>query len=602
MNTESNFTPFKEYPSTLSRYSDNDQLLSHQYKSILESELGQNNYEKKFNTLEKAAIGPLNSNLPRYNKEYTINVNNNDINVYKEFWQYKQPGGTIFTDWNSAGLSAIKEDMSVRNLPLYGKISDPTLVLSNTNNVRNNFQNYGKEYLTTTNMLNAEAFSNGVFYESGGTSPYRSGLNYEIDEIEHSNFKNKEDGDLYERQIKQLRVDLPINYANNNISSWNYINPILIKPNESKLSNGTNKIKVFHEQLKFGIFDLDSLKLIGKSCLTKNFGMTPQGFSEPTDVYNDEKNYPPVENINYYKPGQDYYVKNENPSLYCSENTNFVTMPINHVPRLKNLDTSFQVSPGNNSITLGTVMSPKLKDFINNDLFMLNKKIVLIQIYKQEINNMNWYEFSKEYPNKSLNEYPKSNLMRKIEKICPELFSKHPVDSMHINFHEFMGLSENNKYTYIFNMQRNFSAIYQGNPEVEIFINHLSIFKFGGNNINYPEEKGTVILKELSNNKLEILSPGIFLLLPTMMSEDLFTVKINNNNSCITPGANYQTNATNCAFRGNAGMWQQKPSPGENNPNYILNMFNDPKNYNNAVYNLSNPYVGVNPYNAPQTF
>ena len=162
MSTETEFLPFKEYKSTLSRYSDNNQLQANEYKSILESELGQAFYQREFDTIEKAALGPLNSNLPRLKDTFDIKVKDKNVNVFKEFWQYKQPGATIFTDWNSAGVAAIKEDMSVRDLPLFGHIQDPTLVLSNTNNVRNNFQNYGKEYLTTTNMLNAEAFSNGV--------------------------------------------------------------------------------------------------------------------------------------------------------------------------------------------------------------------------------------------------------------------------------------------------------------------------------------------------------------------------------------------------------------------------------------------------------
>ena len=67
--------------------------------------------------------------------------------------------------------------------------------------------------------------------------------------------------------------------------------------------------------------------------------------------------------------------------MYCSANTNYVTMPRNHL--YGDLDTSFQVMPGNNSLTLGTVMSPKLKEFIQNELFNFNRSIVLMQIYEQ---------------------------------------------------------------------------------------------------------------------------------------------------------------------------------------------------------------------------
>jgi len=639
MSTETEFLPFKEYKSTLSRYSDNNQLQAHQYKSILESELGQAFFQREFDTIDKAALGPMNANLPRSKDTFNIKVKGDNVNVFKEFWQYKQPGATIFTDWNSAGVAAIKEDMSVRDLPLHGHIQDPTLVLSNTNNVRNNFQNYGKEYLTTTNMLNAEAFANGVFYESGGTSPYRTGTRYEMEQIEHGNFKNREDGDIYSRQINELRVDLPINYANNDITSWNFINPICIKPNDS------NKIKVFHEQLKFGVFDLDSMKLIGTSCLTENFNMIPQGFNEPKDVVDDKTKFPPLSNPDYFTPGENFLKKEgAGSNLYCSANTNFVAMPKNNVPRLKGLDTSFQVFSGTNSLTLGAIMSPKLRDFIQNDLFKFNEALVVMQIYSQEIKKINWQDFARENPGTPLSKFPRSNIMRNIEHHYPHLFKKHASNEMNINFNYFMGLEEGSKYTWIFNMQRNFATINQGHPELEAFINHLSIFKFGGHNVNFPEEKGRVRLRKLSNNDIPIEAPGCFTLLPTMLSEDLFTVrkeipqqftgsvnhinqqllneakakaKANNQsfieytpiqsyardgNACITPGANFETNATNCAFRDRANMWQQKLYPGDTNPNFVPNMFNDPNNYNNDISNLSNPYASVNPYDAPRNF
>jgi hypothetical protein len=656
MSTETEFLPFKEYSSTLSRYSDNNQLQAHQYKSILESELGQAYFQREFNTIEKAAQGPMNANLPRLKDNYNIKVKGDNVNVYKEFWQYKQPGATIFTDWNSAGVAAIKEDMSVRDLPLHGHIHNPTLVLSNTNNIRNNFQNYGKEYLTTTNMLNAEAFAHGVSYESGSTSTYRSGTVYEMEQIKHGNFKNREDGDIYSRQIKQLRVDLPINYANTDITSWNYINPICIILNNSKGPDGHHKIKVFHEQLKFGIFDLDSMKLIGTSCLTENFNMIPQGFTKSTNVINDKTNYPPLENPEYFTPGENYYKKDgeiqkdgtvfngTGSNLYCSANTNFVAMPKNNTPRLKGLDTSFQVFSGTNSLTLGAIMSPKLKEFIQNDLFKFNEALVVMQIYSQEIKKMKLQDYARQNPGTPLNKFPRSNIMRKIENHYPNLFLKHADNEMNINFNYFMGLEEGSKYTWIFNMQRNFAAINQGHPELETFINHLSIFKFGGHNVNFPEEKGRVRLRKLSNTDIPIEEPGCFTLLPTMLSEDVFTVrkeipqefngsvnhinkqllneakakaKANNQafveytpiqshgrdgNSCIIPGANFETNATNCAFRDKASMWQQKLYAGDTNPNFVPKMFNDPNNYNNDIFNLNNPYASVNPNNSPPNF
>ena len=617
--------PFKEYSSTLSRYSDNDQLQQKQYKAILESELGQAFYQREFSTIDDAALGPLNANLPVYNEKKNVRIADKNVDVYKTFWQYKQPGGTIFTDWNSAGLAAIKEDMAVKDLPLYNSIQDPALVLSNTNNVRNNLLNYGKEYLTTTNMLNAEAFDNGVSYESG-TSPYRTGTRYEMDQIIHGNFgEGKEDGDLYARQIKELRVDNPINYANNSISSWQYANYAFVIPNEN--------MEIFHQQLKFGIFDLDSLKLTGQSCLTKNFHMTPQGFNSAVDTLNDQGNFPPVSNPDYYTPGINYFNNTQDPrapnapsgtNLYCSANTNYVTMPKNNLPKLKGLDTSFQVSPGNNSITLGVVMSPNMKNFIQNDLFEFNKSLIVMQIYEQEINN------ARNFPGT-----PVPQIVRDIERKYSHLFNK----NNDINFEYYSQLSEENKYTWVFNQQRNFLSIYQGHPELEIFIKHLSIFKFGGNNVNKPTEKGLVRLRELSKTDIPIEEPGCFLLLPTMLSEDLFPVRqelpnkypnnftgnvseinerikdeavkkaMKNNtpinytpivnherNECITTD-NYELNATNCAFRDRSEKWIQKP-----NPNFVPNMFNDANNLNNDIDNLYNKYGGANPYNAPLGF
>ena len=78
----------------------------------------------------------------------------------------------------SSGISNLNTDISISHMPLYGdpKLHDPTLILSNTNNIRNNLQRYGKEYLTTTNMLNSIAFDNGISYQSGYSSPIRTGM------------------------------------------------------------------------------------------------------------------------------------------------------------------------------------------------------------------------------------------------------------------------------------------------------------------------------------------------------------------------------------------------------------------------------------------
>lgn len=608
MSTNTASLPFQEYPSTLARYSNSDQLQAHQYKSILESELGQAYYQKQFPTMGDAAVGRLNANVPVTNQKVGIIVDNKPVDVYEQFWQYKQNGGTIFTDWQSAGISNLNTDISISHMPLHGKIDDQTLVLSNTNNVRNNLQRYGKEYLTTTNLLNSIAFNNGVSYESGNLSPIRSGNRVELEQIEHSNFADRENGDLYSRQIKQLDVSLPIEYANNTRSHWVYINPAFIIPNK--------ELKVFHLQMKYGIFDLDSMKMTGESCLTANFNVTPSGFNGPVDVLNDRRNFPPVSNPDYYDGVRRGKEEGVGSNMYCSANTNYVTMPKNHA--YDQLDTSFQVMPGNNSLTLGTVMSPKLKNFIQNDLFNFNRGVILMQLYSQ---------YSKMFAN-NLNS---GNILNKLSNRYKSIFmdkSYHDdKTSKKVTMYDyFMGLSEDNKYKFIFNQQRNFSSVNQVHPELETFINHLSIIKFSGSDVNSQNQRGSVLLREINDifglsidDTIMIDTPGCYLLLPTMLSQDLFGVRnhvpdkfsgnvhdINNEekmrihdnlNECVTHKNNYKLNATNCAFRDSSEKWIQKP-----NPNFVPNMFNDPTNLNNDIYNLQNPFAGANPYGAPINF
>ena len=168
---------------------------------------------------------------------------------------YKQPAGTIFTDWKSAGLRLIDDDLSVRFLPLIGKNVDTELVLSNINNVRNNLLKYGDQYLDNTKMLNNGFFSN----------PYRNKNIYEINHGPNSDFTSKKDGDIYAKQQHKLRVDLPSNYNNVSTSSWTYINPAYIIPNTEHSE--------FLKRFKYGTFDLDSIKLTGESCLTSKFNI-----------------------------------------------------------------------------------------------------------------------------------------------------------------------------------------------------------------------------------------------------------------------------------------------------------------------------------------
>ena len=130
--------------SFLSLYSTPNQLQANQYKDIIEATTSEAYYNREYPSLEAASNGRLNPNIPVYRGSETIFVDNKPINVYQQFWQYKQPGGTVFTDYTSAGVSNNYEDLAVRNLPLRSMGLDkptPQLVLSNTNNVRNNMQN-----------------------------------------------------------------------------------------------------------------------------------------------------------------------------------------------------------------------------------------------------------------------------------------------------------------------------------------------------------------------------------------------------------------------------------------------------------------------------
>ena len=362
--------PFHEYPATLSKYSLYNQLQAKQYKQILESQQNEADFEKA-NPLMGAgglsgAVGTQRGasaiyagpNVSVTNKHIVTKVNGKIVQFQEPFWQYKAPAGQIFTDWTSAGITNMQEDMAVRDMPLFGKIYNPTLVLSNINNVRSNMQNYGKEYLTTTNLLNTEAFKNGFAYESGALSPYRLVRPTDINTINHSNFRNSEDGDTYTNNFN-LRVDLPITYANNDIPTWQYINPAFIKP----INN--HKIKVFHERLKFGTFYLDSIKSCGQSCLDKTYNIIPEGFNTPQDVFTNYADgpLPMTNNLFYNKLSSMHRHKNgDTENLYCSPNSNYVAMPLNYLytgPGTQNLDTSFNNGLGNNSITFGETFSPE---------------------------------------------------------------------------------------------------------------------------------------------------------------------------------------------------------------------------------------------------
>lgn len=548
------FEPYKQYKTFLSDYSIDNQEQSNIYKDIIESETSEAYYNKEYPSLEAASNGRLNSNIPVYKGSETIFVDKKPINVYKQFWQYKQNGGSIFTDYTSAGVSNNLEDLSVRNLPLKSMGLDkstPQLVLSNTNNVRNNMQNYGKTYLLTQNLLNSQAFDNGIYYQSNSTSSYRPVDTKESFGMSHSNFANKEEGDKFYRQNFPMRVDLPSNYAQTLLSSWQTVNPSFISPNLKEKNDHIIK-------MKFGTFNLDALIFVGKSCLTKDFSVIPPGFDKPVDVFSDDMNYPPLSNSNYFNQGPDYFKKTGiSDGLFCSSNSNYIAVPINY--KYPELDTSINFSPGNNSVPVGMIMSPALKQFINQDLYNLNKLQILRCLKKQYSND----------PNK----------LNSLMKAFPEIKNDPEVD---YNF-----FNENEKYTYIYNQQRSLHDLYHNNPQVSKFTLGLVIFKLGGLNPNNSNNTAKVMF---NNTTYELTDDtGVFLLLPSMLSEDVFNLKENSEGFC--EGKNLKEKSVSCCFQGPAGSF---------NPNstyYPSFDSNDP-----ILTNMVNPGCGPNPYNAPSTF
>jgi len=576
--------PYKEYPSILQRYSEDNQIMASNYKNIIQSETRQAYNSRKFNTVGDAMKGPLNVNIPVSDKKELIFINNKPINVYKQFWSYKQPGGIIFTDWKSSGISGIETDISIRNLPLKsaGGLINPNVVLGNTNNVRNSLQNYGKEFLLTTNMLNTEAFKNGVNVGDGNINPYRgSGGMQELDRIEHSNFENAEDGDTMTRMKNKLRVDLPPNYSNNSLTTWQFINPICIKPrdeNEYLTDYSGNSIKSpldFNQRLRWGTFNVNILKYIGDSCLTENYGVIPTFKSGPVDVFSDNNLYPPLSCPNYYNSN---YSKDDTPEceyildgLYCSKNANYAAMPVNYY--FKNLDTSFDISPdGSNSLTLGTTVSKALKHFINNDLHDLNT-ILIIRKLAEQINK------------KSIDEKT-PEMLRKLS----DLHKHHDILSksvgMNVKLDDYNQNSENDKYTHLFQVQQFFHQKYHMTQTVIMFIVSLNIYKFGGNQTNFQNVNSEVVYTDNYGNVVKdtITEPGMFLVLPSMLHEDVFVMNKDTTGTC--------DNSTDCCFRGPAEAWT-------NDKEYT------PVKMNGEVNNLDNmvnPACGTNPYNAPDTF
>lgn len=432
-------------------YSGEDDLQYNQYESILRGELGYNIGQRHFKNLNDATKIALNGNIPRLNKSYTITVGNTPVKALKEFWQFKSYAGALFTDWTSAGISNNYEDLSVKNLPFNGKIN-PDLVLSNTNNIRSNLQNYGDYYLDQTEMLNNQAFDVGSSFKSGLSTPYRAYINN--DNIKYGT----EAGDKYSRSHSQLALNNPINYSLS-LSTWSNINPICIRPNHD--SSSLN----FNDKLKHGYLNLDSLKSIGSSCVTKNFNGMKVDFLNTMDGPN-----PPL-----YEMG-----------LYCSANNNYVAMPINFSDKFKNVDSSFSVAPGEDSVVNGTIMTNHLKNFINTTLYEINEALIALNLYQSNNN---------------------------ISQILPHLFSPRYNKTINIKYNNYMKLSDQDKYNYISDLKNYLVEYNQQNLTTSNFISNLSIYKFAGK----------VKLSLISNDYLDI-NGDTFVLLPSMLNDNLFTL------------------------------------------------------------------------------
>lgn len=573
---------YTKYSSISDLYSEEMKQSLNAYKSILQSEKAMTNYNSNYPINNLDIKNALNPNVPITNKTIDIVVDGKPIKINEKFYHYKTPAAQLFTNFQSAGISSTLENMSVRNLPIKSQnnVEDPNLLLSNNNLVRENLQNYGKTFLLKTNMLNAEALNNGFAYQSTSTSPYRLEDGRTLLNNLHSNFIDKEHGDIYFNSKFQLRFDLPTNYINNSVTTWQYANPAFVIPNK-KITNINiikspkykeyinkyydNKNAIFHLQLKYGTLMLDSMKYVGDSCLTKNFSMVPTGYNKPVDVMQDKYLYTPVDNPDYYNKSSPVYMKrkgelhislnnkyipNVNEGMYCSKNNNYTVMPKNYEKSYNDTDSSFNVMPGMNSITMGVVMSSALKNFINNELYEINKMIIINNLYL---------------------EYPELRTKFKMKYTI--------IDSEKAK--SFRKLKFTEIYKYLYNLQRELKGKYKSQYEVSQFINNLIIFKFGGSELN--NNLSNVIL---DNNLYEIKKP-VFLLLPSLPGVDLFNLK----NDTISECKKYD-----CCFKGPSEAWL------DDDKNYIPNIFNNKKNLNNDLNNLQNPHCGINPYNAPRNF
>ena len=75
---------------------------------------------------------------------------------------YNQPAGTIFTNWESAGIYGIKYNTIIRDYPLTSANNlNNFKIINNNNNIRNNFQNHSEKFLEDFPLLNRLSLTDG---------------------------------------------------------------------------------------------------------------------------------------------------------------------------------------------------------------------------------------------------------------------------------------------------------------------------------------------------------------------------------------------------------------------------------------------------------
>lgn len=397
---------------------------------------------------------------------------NTQVPLYKdgtEFLNFRQHAGSIFTSWESAGISAIKEDLAVKDLPLYNKIQNPTLVLSNNNYIRNNLTNHSNKFLKTTRMLNNLAFQNGISYDSGSSTPFRGG---QMNELNYAPNINNCDGDKVTRHFSENRINLPVNYKAANMFSWELINPAYIIP-DVNISN-------FTDSLRYGTLNLDSIKLTGKYC----------------------KNSP--NKMNYFVKDipNNIIPESELPeNMYCSYNNNKIILPKNYHGSFKGRDSSIITSYDDGSRKSNISMSQSLKRFIQTDLYYLNRDLISMHLYANS------------------NDVIKQIIQMK----HPNLFLKRGINRLS-KFEEYNNLLCGEKYNWIYKKQEELASSYQNSLETEQFIKKLNIFKFGGISDGEAGNVGKVKLSEFFDDDLFVFGEGCFVLLPSMLTDHIFNV------------------------------------------------------------------------------